>query len=149
MSDVKNQKRIAAGVLGIGHTRIWMDPKAAEEISQAMTREDVRGLIERGLIQEIPAKKHSRKRAKKRVILKRKRKGVGHGKRRGTAGGRKSRKTKWMERVRSQRAFLNRIKENKIVDVRTYRKYYLRVKGGSYATVKQMKESMRTDKVLK
>ncbi len=149
MSNLKTQKRIAAGVLGIGETRVWVNPEAATDVAQAMTREDVRGLIEQGLIQEKPAKKQTRARAKRWEVLKKKRKGIGHGKRKGTKSSRKSSKVKWMEKVRSQRSFLKGILEKKIIDARAYRKYYLRVKGGSYATLKQMKESMRTDGVLK
>lgn len=149
MSNIKTQKRIAAGVLHIGGTRVWVNPNAATDIAQAMTREDVRGLIEQGLVQERPKKKQTRARAKIRAELKKKRKGIGHGKRKGTKGGRKSAKSKWMQKVRAQRRLLTDFKERKIIDVRSYRKYYLRVKGGGYATLKQMKESMRTEGVLK
>ncbi len=149
MSDVKTQKRIAAEVLKIGASRVWVNPEAAVDVSQAMTRDDVRELITQGLIQEKPAKKQTRKRAKKRVELKRKRKATGHGKRKGTAGGRKSDKAKWMERVRSQRRFLRKLKEEGKIDKTVYRRYYLRVKGGDYDNIKQLRESMKTDGVLK
>ena len=149
MSNVKTQKRIAAEVLKIGKTRVWVNPEAAVDVAQAMTRDDVREIVKQGLIQEKPAKSQTRSRAKKRVELKRKRKGVSHGKRRGTAGGRKASKDKWKGKIRSQRRFLKKLKEDKSIDVRTYRKYYLRIKGGNYDTIKQLKESMKTDGVLK
>jgi large subunit ribosomal protein L19e len=149
MSDLKSQKRIAAQVLGIGESRVWVNPDAATDVAQAMTREDVRGLIEQGLIQEKPKKVQSRQRAKERLNLRRRRKGIGHGKRKGTSGGRKSQKSKWMDRVRAQRRFLQDIKSKKIIASGVYRKYYLRAKGGSYETLRQMKEAMRTDGVLK
>ena len=149
MSDLKTQKRIAAETLGIGITRVWVNPAAAVDIAQAMTRDDVRELIKQGLIQEKPKKKQTRARAKKRVELRRKRKGVSHGKRSGTAGGRKSDKEKWMQKVRSQRKALKDLKEREKIDASVYRKYYLRIKGGNYATLKQMKESMKTAGDLK
>jgi len=149
MSDLKTQKRIAAGVLGIGKSRVWVNPAAAVDIAQAMTREDVRGLIEQGLIQEKPKKVQTRARAKKRVILARKRKSVGHGKRKGTAGGRKGQKVKWMERIRSQRKFLKNLKQKGAIDARVYRKYYLTAKGGGYPNIRTLKESMKTGGVLK
>jgi large subunit ribosomal protein L19e len=149
MSDLKTQKRIAAQVLGIGQTRVWVNPEAATDIAQAMTREDVRELIKQGLIQEMPKKVQTRARAKKRVILRRKRKGVGHGKRSGTAAGRRSKKEKWMGKVRPQRNFIRNLRDRKKIDAKTYRKYYLRIKGNSYASVNQMKEAMKTDGALK
>ncbi len=149
MSDLKTQKRIAAAVLKIGKTRVWVNPAAADEISQAMTRDDVREVIKQGLIQEKPAKVQSRARAKKHIELKKKRKGRGQGKRRGTAGGRKSDKEKWMEKVRAQRRFIKNLREKDTINASTYRKYYLRVKGGNYTTIKQLKESMKTDGALK
>jgi large subunit ribosomal protein L19e len=149
MSDLKTQKRIAAEILGIGASRVWVNPTKAMDISQAMTREDVRELIKEGLIQEKPKKKQTRARAKKRTELRRKRKGVSHGKRGGSANSRKSDKQKWMERVRSQRRALKDLKDRKKIDESAYRKYYLRIKGGTYTTLKQMKESMKTEGDLK
>jgi len=149
MSNLKTQKRIAAEVLKLGKSRVWVNPDAAVDVAQAMTRDDVREIIKQGLIQEKPAKKQTRSRAKKRVELKRKRKATGHGKRRGTAGARKSSKAKWMERVRAQRRSLRKLKEEGKLEAGVYRKYYLRIKGGGYATIKQLRESMKTDGVLK
>lgn len=149
MGNLKTQKRIAARVLGIGESRVWVNPEAATDIAQAMTREDVRELVKQGLIQEKPKKVQTRAKAKKRVTLRRKRKGVGHGKRSGTAAGRKSKKETWMNKVRPQRAFIRNLRDRKKIDAKTYRKYYLRVKGNSYISVNQMKEAMRTDGALK
>lgn len=149
MSNLRTQKRIAAGVLGIGQSRIWVNPEAATDIAQAMTREDVRELIKQGLIQEKPKKVQTRARAKKRVILARKRKAVGHGKRKGTAGGRKAQKVKWMEKIRSQRRFLSNLKRNGAIDASVYRTYYLAAKGGIYPNIRALRESMKTDGVLK
>ena len=149
MSNLRTQKRIAAAVLGIGGTRVWINPSAAADVSQAMTRDDVRELITQGLIQEKPKKVQTRATAKKNVELKRKRKGISHGKRKGASGGRESDKAKWMKKVRSQRRVLKTFKDEGLLEDKVYRKYYLRIKGGNYATIKQLKESMKTDGVLK
>lgn len=149
MSNLRTQKRIAAEVLRIGKDRVWINPGASVDVSQAMTREDVRNIIEQGLIQEKPEKKQTRERAKKRDELKKKRKGVGQGKRRGKSNSRTTKKEKWMIKVRSQRKFLRYLKEKGAIAEGEYRKYYLRIKGGVYTTLKQMKESMKTDGVLK
>ncbi len=145
MSNVKTQKRIAAEVLGISEDRVWLNPEALSDISQAMTRDDVRELIKQGLVQEKPEKKQARIRAKKRRILRKKRKSIGHGKRSGSKNSRKSSKERWMERARSQRKYLRDLKEKGSITSSVYRKYYLRVKGGHYKTLRQLKESMRTE----
>ncbi|MCZ7403288.1 MAG: hypothetical protein O8C61_13790 [Candidatus Methanoperedens sp.] len=45
MTDLANQRRLAAEVMDIGVNRVWMDPEAYKDISQALTREDIRNLI--------------------------------------------------------------------------------------------------------
>ncbi len=149
MSNLKTQKRIAAKVLGVGETRIWVNPASAVDIAQAMTRDDVRALIEQGLIQERPAKVQTRAKAKERAKRKKKRHGVGHGKRKGGKGGRMPSKERWITKVRAQRRFLREIKESKAVSSKVYRAYYLKAKGGVYATLKQLKEAMKTEGALK
>lgn len=46
MTDLANQRRLAAEVMDIGVNRVWMDPDASKDIEAALTREDVRKLIE-------------------------------------------------------------------------------------------------------
>lgn len=149
MASLRTQKRIAAEVLGIGQSRIWINPESMQDVLQAMTRDDVRELIKEGLIQEKPEKKPTRATAKKRAERRKKRKGVGHGKRRGTASARKSDKAKWMEKVRSQRRFLRGLREKGTISDSVYRTYYRQVKGGRFDSLKHLKDSMKTDKVLK
>ncbi len=149
MSNLKTQKRIAAEILKLGKSRVWINPEAGADVGQAMTRDDVREIVKQGLIQEKPAKKQTRKRAKKRMELRRKRKATGHGKRRGTRNARKPEKVRWMEKIRSQRRFLRKLRDEGRIDVRIYRRYYLRIKGGEYTTIKQLRESMKTEGVLK
>jgi large subunit ribosomal protein L19e len=149
MSNVKTQKRIAAEVLDIGLSRVWLNPDAADDISQAMTRDDIRELVKQGLVKEKPAQKATRAIAKKREAARKKRKGVGHGKRTGSANARKSDKEKWMQKVRSQRRFLKGLRDKETITDSQYRKYYLQVKGGRFSTLKNIKEFMKTEGVLK
>jgi len=146
---LKTQKRIAAEVLGIGVTRVWVNPSAAADISQAMTRDDVRELIKQGLIQEKPKTVPSRKTAKKRAVMKKKRKGISHGKRKGGMSSRETKKERWMKKVRAQRKFLRKLKEEKKITESVYRSYYLQVKGGRFESVKNLNDFMKTDGVLK
>jgi large subunit ribosomal protein L19e len=62
MVTLSPQKRMASKMLKIGSSRVWMDPKSIEDISEAVTREDVRKLIKRNVIQKKTAKSNSRSR---------------------------------------------------------------------------------------
>jgi len=53
--DLSSQKRIAADVLkcGITRVRITADGEAMKEVEEALTREDIRALVRKGLIKKI------------------------------------------------------------------------------------------------
>lgn len=59
MTDLKAQKRLAADILGVGKNRVRFDPDAQSEIADAITRDDVRELIDSGVIQANEAKSNS------------------------------------------------------------------------------------------
>ncbi|MHC1587692.1 MAG: 50S ribosomal protein L19e domain-containing protein, partial [Candidatus Syntropharchaeia archaeon] len=64
MTDLSNQRRLAADILGVGIKRVWLNPELVEEIAAALTREDIRGLIESGAIKRKQKKGVSRGRAR-------------------------------------------------------------------------------------
>ena len=43
--DLKNQRRLAASVLKCGKYRIWIDPEEPEEVQKAVTKQDIRNLL--------------------------------------------------------------------------------------------------------
>ena len=43
--SLKFVKRLAAQVMGIGESRVWIDPEKIERVSMAISREDVKRLI--------------------------------------------------------------------------------------------------------
>ncbi len=81
---LKLQKRLAATVAKCGKKRIWLDPNETNEISLANSRFQIRKLIKNGLIIKKPVRSHSRGRCRLRQLAKRKGRGTGPGKRRGT-----------------------------------------------------------------
>ena len=50
MTDVKSQRRIAAKILKIGKNRVKIDPDSLQDLSLAITREDIRGHIDTGML---------------------------------------------------------------------------------------------------
>ncbi|MHA2005574.1 MAG: 50S ribosomal protein L19e [Candidatus Thorarchaeota archaeon] len=45
------QKRLAADVMKVGISRVWIDPEFEDEVSLAITRNDIRRLVDEGAIQ--------------------------------------------------------------------------------------------------
>lgn len=132
MTDLANQRRLAAEVMSIGVNRVWMDPVAYKDISTALTREDIRKLIGEKKIGKRNIQGVSRSRARKvdetRAYGHRK----GHGSRSGAKGARNPKKEQWMKKIRALRSQLREMKENKIIEVSAYRKLYRKAKGGEY-----------------
>mgnify|MGYP000420907304 CR=1 FL=1 len=67
MTDLSAQKRLASDVLDVGKDRVWFDPEAQSEIADAITREDIRDLVDEGTIQQKGSSNNSRGRARERA----------------------------------------------------------------------------------
>ena len=46
MTDLSAQKRLAADELDVGQNKVWFDPERQSDLAEAITREDVRDLID-------------------------------------------------------------------------------------------------------
>jgi large subunit ribosomal protein L19e len=132
------QKRLAADVAGVSEKRISFDPASLEDVKEAITKQDIRSLINEGVIKVLPANGVSRARANK--IRKQKKKGLrtGTGSRKGKATARTPRKRSWINRVRSQRKFLKRILEAGIITHAVYKEIYRKVAGGFFRSIKHI-----------
>jgi large subunit ribosomal protein L19e len=133
------QKRLAADILNAGSTRVWLDPEKLEDISKAITRTDVRTLIKKGLIKAKPKLGTSKGRARALKLQKQKGRRRGHGSRRGAKGARTPPKRTWMNKVRALRNALRLYKEKGLVDGKTYREMYMKVKGNFFRSVSHLK----------
>lgn len=127
-------KKIASVLLGVGKNKIWINPEELDSIKEAITKDDIRELIKKGVIKKVKESEQSMARARR--IKKQKEKGRrrGHGKRKGKKDARMKRKKQWMGNVRAQRALLRKIrKENpEIIKKIGYRKLYKMIKGGFF-----------------
>lgn len=142
--NVSTQKRMAAEVLGVGVNRVWVDPDALGEVAQAVTREDVRELIDDGFIQSKEKEGQSRGRARERREKRRKGRGTGPGKRSGGGTARSPRKREWVNSVRAQRKFLRELRDEGEIDRSTYREFYRLSKGGTFPDVSHLREALET-----
>ncbi len=133
------QKRIAANVLECGVNRVWLNTERAEEISMAITREDIRKLIHKGVIKKKPESSPSRVRARKRALQRKKGGRKGYGKRKGSANARFSRKLGWMQKIRALRRELKKMRDTRYVERDVYRKLYLMSKGGAFRSTAHLR----------
>lgn len=143
MTELRNHRRMASEILKCGESRVWIDPDRTEEVATAVTREDIKKLIDRGIIEKRSVKGTSRARA--RAIEKQKDKGKrkGYGSRKGSKNARYARKASWISRIRAIRRYLRELRDSGIIDRKTYRLFYRRASGGSFRSVSHLKTHLR------
>jgi len=149
MTDLRNQRRMAAELLKCGKYRVWMDQDRLEEIAKAVTKEDIRVLIKGKAIQSRQIKGISNSR--KKFIAKQKSKGRrrGHGTRKGAKYARMPKKERWMKTIRPIRKYLRTLRDEKKIDKTTYRKFYRKAKGGEFKSKHHLKTHLISDGILK
>lgn len=143
MSDLSAQRRLAAEVLDVGKNRVWLDPNSQDEIADAITREDVRDLVDRGLIATKQARGNSRGRARERNAKRAYGHQKGPGSRRGTAGARQDSKEEWGNKIRAQRRVLRELRDDGDLEKSQYRELYSKASGGEFRSVQYMKNYIR------
>jgi len=132
MPDLSNQRRLAAAILKCGLGRVWVDPASQEELTDAVTRADIRSAIKAGVIRRKRVVGTSRVRARLHAAEVRKGRHQGDGSRRGTPQARITRKTRWIRRIRAQRDLLATLRAEKKIPPAVYREFYRRAKGGMF-----------------
>lgn len=144
--SVVSQKRLAAELLKVGVTRIWVDPEDTDRVSSAITREEIRKLIHEGSIRKIPQVgiSRGRKRVRRKELLAGRHKGPGSTK--GTVAHRKKR---WAIRIRSIRRRLRALRDKRLITTKVYRKLTLMAKGGTFRSAAHLDEYVDTHKLAR
>ncbi len=142
MSDLKNQKRIAAAVLDCGVHRVWLDPERESDIENAISRADIRELIEDGAIRATPVKGVSRGRARALTAKRSYGHCKGAGRRKGAAGARNPSKKVWIRKIRAIRRELRVLRDDGTIETRIYRMMYRKAAGGQFRSVAHMKAQL-------
>ena len=132
--NLTNQKRMAAEMLGCGENRVWIDPDPdnMKHVADCITRRDIRLAINWGLIQAKQKKGISSGRRKHQAAQKKKGRQRGPGSRKGAKYARTPRKREWIRKIRPIRYRLRELREEGVLDTRTYRKYYRQAKGNMF-----------------
>ena len=129
------QRRLAADILKIGKSRVWIDPKSMEEVSKAITKQDIRGLIKQNIIQEKPKFGISRVRARMLKTQRSKGRRKGYGQRKGSKTARTPAKETWMNKIRALRRELKKMKSSGNITNRDYFVLYRKAKGNFFRNV--------------
>ncbi len=145
MTDLRNQRRMAADILKCGVNRVWMDEDRTDEIAKAVTRKDIKILIHGGAITSKQIQGISRGRKKYAANQKAKGRRRGHGSRKGAKYARLPRKERWIRTIRPIRTYLKELREGKKIDAHTYRKYYRKAKGGEFRNKQHLKTHLISD----
>ncbi|NLM30007.1 MAG: 50S ribosomal protein L19e [Methanomicrobiales archaeon] len=144
MSDLTNQRRMAASVLKCGVNRVWFDPERQADIEGAISRDSLRELIEDGAIKAHPVKGNSRGRARERMAKRAYGHRKGPGRRKGAAGARAPRKRVWIGKIRAQRRALREMRDDGTIDRSLYRLMYRRASGGQFRSVAHLTAHIET-----
>jgi large subunit ribosomal protein L19e len=140
-------RRLAAEVLGVGESRVYIDPSRLDEAASAITKEDVRKLIEKGVIAAKPVRGTSRARAKLRHLKKRRGLRRGEGSRKGSVADLE--RKLWIARVRALRRYLRMLRNRRLIDKKAYRRLYRLVKGGVFQSRAHLKEYIKQQGLLR
>lgn len=141
MVDLSNKKRMASEILGVGKSRVRLDPDVHEQLQDAITRESIRGWLSAGFIWVEPKKGNSRGRVRIRR-LKRKRRGLGQGSKKGAKGARVGKKSLWVARVRMLRHILKVKRDRGDITNQDFKTLYLQIKGAQIRTRKRLDEEL-------
>ncbi|MBI4150467.1 50S ribosomal protein L19e [Candidatus Woesearchaeota archaeon] len=133
------QRRLAAEVLHCSPKRVWFDETRLGDIKEAITKQDLRGLIAKGLIQMKRKRGISRGRARFNQAQRRKGRQRGHGSRKGLATARQPEKRAWLARIRLQRVFIKSLRDKNMISNVAYRELYMKCKGGYFRSLRHVK----------
>lgn len=148
MSDLTLQKRLASKIFDCSPQRVWLNPEKSEEIKKAITSFDIRRLIAQGDVRKFQIQGVSRGRAKQHQDQKRKGRHYGPGSRKGKTNARRNTKDQWVFAVRTQRDFIQDLRGKSLIEQKTFKDLYAKVKGGFFRSVKHMKIYMNEQKLF-
>ena len=142
--SLKSQRRLAAEILKVGESRVWIDPERIDYVEAAITREEIRKLIHEKVVKSLPETGVSRARA--RVFAEKRKKGLrrGPGGKSGPARSKISKKEAWMNRIRPLRKHLTELKNSRAIAESTYRKLYDMSESGVFESKADLERYIRT-----
>lgn len=144
--NIKKKRELVARILGVGSNRIRFEPDRLEDVSDSITRENIRSLVNSGAIWTVQRKGTSRGRSvgKKSVW---KIHGKGPGSKKGKKTARVGKKEVYVIRVRSMRYHLRVLKDRKDINNEAYWNLYKKVNGGQVRSLAHLRDLVKEAKV--
>jgi len=147
--NVSAQRRIAAQIFKCGVNRVWVDPAHLDDVSMAITRDDIRQLIINGIIKKRYKRGISRARANELHYRKLRGEARGIGSRKGAKSARMGKKRFWINRIRPLRREIKKLRDRKLIDNATYRTLYLQCKGNQFHSVAHLLRHIEEQKLYR
>ena len=133
------QRRLAAQMLKCGKHRVKFDTDRLEDIKEAITKADIRQLINAGAISRKRVLNTSRFWARKIKEQKSFGKQKGVGSRKGKKTARLNPKRTWINKIRLQRNFIKQLRDSKKITSADYHELYMKSKGGFFRSISHLK----------
>ncbi len=143
------QKTLASKVAKVGTGRIRIDPANASQVKEAITKADIRDLIDQDVIKVMPLVRNSKARARARAAAKKKGRQKGAGSKVGRATARSPPKKEWINRIRLQRKIIKSFKESGRLSTGDWKLLYRRAKGGFFRNKRHLLQVIEQGKMLK
>lgn len=143
------QRRLASQVLKCGKNRVKFEPDSIDDIKEAITKADIRSLINTGIISKKRLLNTSNFWAAKRKKQKSKGKQKGHGSRKGKKTARTNPKRAWINKIRKQREFVKSLRGEGVITSASYHELYMKSKGGFFRSVRHLKLYVKEKGLMK
>ena len=139
--SIATVRRLCSRIFNVGESRVRiLDPKRA---SEALSAEDVRGLVKEKVVVVIASKGPSRKAARHKQSRIRAGRRRGPGSKKGTSI---LQKTLWIQKTRSQRKLLRSLKPTMVKGA--FRKVYKMIKGNAFKNKRGLSTYLKENKLL-
>ena len=123
---------MAAQILKCGINRISLDKDGSAEIKEAITKKDIRVLINQGVISRKRVLNTSKFWARKIKSQKKSGKRKSPGSRKGKKTARLEPKRVWINKIRLQRKILKSLRDKEAINLQDYHQLYMKSKGGFF-----------------
>ena len=132
------QRRLAAQVLKCGKNRVNFDTDRLNDIREAITKIDIRSLINSGAIKKKRLVNTSRFWSRKIKKQKSSNRRKGFGSRKGKKTARLKPKRTWINKIRLQRNFIKSLRDKNIITSVAYHELYMKSKGGFFRSLRHL-----------
>jgi len=147
--NLEMQKRLSSKVAKVGLARVKINPENVDQVKEAITKADIRDLIDNKVIEILPLVRNSKARARLRAKAKKKGRQSGPGSKVGTKNARTPTKKVWINRIRLQRKIIKSFKDSGRLSTGDWKVLYYRAKGGFFRNKRHLLQTLEQGKLLK